>query len=105
MARHAFHFLQEAAAKPDWAERIKEGTSADILALARENGYECEWADLQEVSRELIKGSDQPGKVPKRDVEEAAAASAGFDEKGGYGSDSGFALLSGIAAAVLKKSA
>lgn len=105
MAKQALHFLQQAAAKPDWAEKIKEASSSEILALARENGFECEWGDLEEVSREIIKGSDRPGSVSEPDLEEASAASTGFDERGGYGSDSGFALLSGIAAAVLKKSA
>lgn len=99
----AFRFLQEAASKPDWTATIVNGGTDEILTLARENGYHCDLEGLKHVAREIIAGTDQPGAVSGQDIQEASARSVGFDKKGGYGSDSGFALMSGVAASILKK--
>ncbi len=103
MDHDAFRFLQEAAGKPAWTSTITDGGPDEIVALAQENGYRFEMEDLKKVAREIIKGSDDPKDVSGQDIEEASAASVGFDKQGGYGSDSGFVLMSGIAASVLKK--
>lgn len=103
MGNDAFRFLQEAVGKPDWTATIKDCGAEQIVSLAQENGYKCELEDLKKVAREIIKGTDEPEKVSEEEIEDASAASVGFNKRGGYGSDSGFALMSGLAAAVLEK--
>lgn len=103
MDNDAFRFLQEAVGKPDWVSTITDGEADEIVALAEENGYKCGLDDLKKVAREIIKGTEDPKDVSGQDIKEASAASVGFDKRGGYGSDSGFALMSGVAASVLKK--
>lgn len=103
MSNEAFRFLQEAAGKPEWVSAIENGGSDEIVALAQENGYPCQMEDLKKAAAEIIQGSDKPDDVSRGEIEEAAAGSVGFDKRGGYGSDSGFAIMSGIAASLLKK--
>lgn len=103
MDNDAFRFLQEAAGKPDWTKTITDGGEKEILSLAHGHGYDCGMDDLKQVAREIIKGKEDAKEVSRQDIKDASAASVGFDQKGGYGSDSGFALMSGVAASVLKK--
>lgn len=103
MDNDAFRFLQEAAGKPDWTRTVTDGGEREILSLARDHGYGCGMDELKQVAREILKGTEGAKEVSRQDIKEASADSVGFERKGGYGSDSGFALMSGIAAAVLKK--
>lgn len=103
MNREAFHFLQEAVGKPGWIETITEGEGDKVVALARENGYQCDLNDLKKVAGEIVHGTGEPQDVSQGEIKEAEAGSVGFDKRGGYGSDSGFAMISGLAAALLKK--
>lgn len=103
MESDSFRFLQEAVGKPEWVSTIEKGSGEDVVSLARENGYDLDLARLRSMAAELVHGTGEPGDVTKREIEEAAESSAGFSERGGYGSDSGFGLMSGLAAALLKK--
>ena len=99
---NAYRFMQEAAAHQDWLEKIRESEPEGIIAFAREQGYPCEFADLRSVSLEVLKGAPDE-EVSLSEIEEAKSASVGGDENGGYGADSGFALISEVAAEILKK--
>ena len=89
----AAKFIEESVNHPEWLKTIESGQADAVVALAKEHGFECSFDDLKQAAHEL---------VPDKQVDEAAAGLSDFENDAGYGNDTGYAALFGVAGAILK---
>ncbi len=101
----AAKFIEESVNHPEWLKTIEAGQPDAVVALAREHGFECSLDDLKQAARELLPasegkdGTEGPG---QKEVDEAASGMSDFESDTGYGNDTGYAALYGVAGTILK---
>lgn len=101
----AAKFIEESVNHPEWLKTIEAGQPGAIVALAKEHGFECSLDDLKKAARDLLPGhSEQEDEAPpaKKEIDEAAAGMSDFESDTGYGNDTGYAALYGVAGVILK---
>ena len=101
----AAKFIEESVNHPEWLKTIEAGPADAVVALAREHGFECSLDDLKQAARDLLPGSEDHGGVgapDKKEIDEAAAGMSDFESDTGYGNDTGYAALYGVAGVILK---
>ncbi len=93
----AAKFIEESVNHPEWLKTIEAGPADKIVALACEHGFECGFEDLRQAARDLL-----PGESPdEKEIDESAAGMSDFENDTGYGSDTGYAVLYGVAGTIL----
>ena len=94
----AAKFIEEAVNHPEWLKTIEAGQSAAVVALANEHGFACSIDDLKAAARDLL-----PGQSPDQaEIDETASGLSDFENDTGYGNDTGYAALYGVAGTILK---
>ena len=94
----AAKFIEEAVNHPEWLKTIEGGQPDTVVALANEHGFACSFDDLKEAARGML-----PGDAPdKEEVDEAASGMSELESDTGYGNDTGYAALYGVAGTILK---
>ena len=103
MASSASQFIDDSVKHPDWLRVIESGDSSQVVQLCKEQGYECSLVDLKQAAAELLKTSPDAGESNEK-VNEAASGLSDLESESGYGDDTGYAALYGVAGAILKMS-
>ncbi len=103
MASPASKFIDESVKHPEWLRVVEAGDSARVVQLAKEQGFDCSLADLKEAATLLLKPNGGAGASGDK-VNEAASGLSDLDSESGYGDDTGYAALYGVAGAILKMS-
>lgn len=104
---NAKRFIEEAVKHPEWLQDIeKQETGETVTRVAKEQGFECTFEELQAAAREIVGSGGAEGETPtaapdEKQVDEAAAG-MGDSQEMGYGSDTGYALYYGLAGTILK---
>ena len=93
----AAKFIEESVNHPEWLKTIETGQADDVVALAGEHGFACSIDELRAAARDLL-----PGTPDKKEIDEAASGMSDFENDTGYGSDTGYAALYGVAGTILK---
>ncbi len=102
MPSPASQFIDETVKHPDWLRIIETGESNQVVGLANEQGYQCSLADLKQAAAELLKTDAGGGGTDKGKVDDAASGLSDLEGEMGYGDDTGYAALYGVAGAILK---
>ena len=101
----AAKFIEESVNHPEWLKTIEAGQPDAVLALAKEHGFECSLDDLKQAAQELLPGtpaSGGEGHADKAEIDEAASGMSELETDTGYGNDTGYAALYGVAGIILK---
>lgn len=101
----ASKFIEDSVNHPDWLKVIEGGPADAVLKLAKDNGFDCSWEDLQGAARDLIGGSQEnegQGHPDKKEIDDAASGMSDLSNDTGYGDDTGYAALYGVAGVILK---
>ncbi len=102
----ASKFIEESVNHPEWLKTIEAGPAEAIVSLAKEQGFDVTLNDLKDAAKELLT-SNQPqgsatGEPSKETIDEAASGMSDFQNDTGYGDDTGYAALYGVAGVLLK---
>ena len=95
----AAKFIEESVNHPEWLKVIEAGQPDAVVALAKERGFECSLDDLKQAAQELLPGE---GSADKEEIDEAASGMSELETDTGYGNDTGYAALYGVAGVILK---
>lgn len=100
----AAKFIEESVNHPEWLKTIEAGQADAVVALAKEHGFECSLADLKQAAQELLPGKDGGGEgtANQTEIDEAASGMSELETDTGYGNDTGYAALYGVAGVILK---
>ena len=101
----ASKFIEEAVNHPEWLKTIETGPAEAVVGVAKENGFDVSLDDLKGAAKELLGGMQQKGeqKDPSQSgIDEAASGMSDFQNDTGYGDDTGYAALYGVAGVILK---
>ncbi len=101
----AAKFIEDAVNHPEWLKTIETGQADAVVQLARDNGFECSLDDLKQAARDLLGGASAQGGEKQPDQKETDDAASGLSELAndtGYGNDTGYAALYGVAGVILK---
>ena len=71
-----------------------------VVSLAKKHGFEVSLEDLKSAAKELL-GNGQ-GEPSGKEIDEAASGMSDFQNDTGYGDDTGYAALYGVAGVILK---
>ena len=96
----AAKFIAESVNHPEWLKTIEAGSAEAVVALAKEHGFGCSLDDLKQAARELL--PDTKKEDQQAEVDEASAGMSDFETDTGYGNDTGYAALYGVAGTILK---
>ena len=103
--RPASQFIELSVQHPDWLRTIEDGKAQAIVALANAQGFACSLENLKQAASDLL-SANQPGgkeRAPdKKQIDEAASGLSDLEGESGYGDDTGYAALYGVAGAILK---
>ena len=101
----AAKFIEQSVNHPDWLKTIESAQSAAVVDLAKKNGFDVTLEDLKAAARDLLSSGEQ-GQAKKQptqeQVDEAASGLSDFQNDTGYGDDTGYAALYGVAGVILK---
>ena len=98
----AAKFIEDSVNHPEWLKTIEAGQSDAVVKLASENGYQCSLEDLKTAAKALVGTEADQGEPSKQEVDEAASGMSDFQNDTGYGDDTGYAALFGVAGMILK---
>ena len=101
----ASKFIEETVNHPDWLKTIESGQSEAVVDLAKANGFEVSLEELKTAASELLSSSQQgqnKTEPTKQEIDEAASGLSDFQNDTGYGDDTGYAALYGVAGVILK---
>ena len=100
----ASKFIEESVNHPEWLKTIESGPAEAVVNLAKENGFEITLGDLKEAAKELLGGSQggEKAEPSQGEIDEAASGMSDFQNDTGYGDDTGYAALYGVAGMILK---
>lgn len=101
----AAKFIEESVNHPEWLKTIETGQANAVVALAKEHGFECSLDDLKQAAQDLLPGTPANGGEPHADkagIDEAASGMSELETDTGYGNDTGYAALYGVAGVILK---
>lgn len=97
----AAKFIEEAVNHPEWLKVIEAGPADAVVKLANEQGFATSLNDLKDAAKALLGGTEQ--KEPStKEVDEAVSGMSDFQNDTGYGDDTGYAALYGVAGTLLK---
>ena len=101
----AARFIETSVNHPDWLRVIEAGRANAVAELANANGFACSFDDLKQAARDLLaggEGKESKDHPSKKEVDDAASGMSDLETETGYGDDTGFAALYGVAGAILK---
>ncbi len=98
----AAKFIEDAVNHPEWLKTIEAGPADAVVKLASENGYPCTLDELKAAAKAVIGTEADKGEPSKEEVDEAASGMSDFENDTGYGGDTGYAALFGVAGVILK---
>ena len=98
----AAKFIEDSVNHPEWLKTIEAGQPDAVVKLATENGYQCSLDDLKAAAKALVGTEADQGEPSKQEVDEAASGMSDFQNDTGYGDDTGYAALFGVAGMILK---
>ena len=98
----AAKFIEDAINHPEWLRAIEAGPGEAVVKLAVDNGYPCTLDDLKVAAKAVIGTEADKGEPSKEAVDEAASGMSDFENDTGYGGDTGYAALFGVAGTILK---
>ena len=99
MPDSASRFIEESVKHSDWLKTIETGEADAVVRLANEQGFECSLEDLKQAAAQLLGGKDRPD---GKEIDEAASGMSDLESESGYGDDTGYAALYGVAGVILK---
>lgn len=107
MATHspASRFIEESVNHPDWLKVIEGGQADAIVKAAKDNGFDCSLDDLKAAAKDLLAGGEGKGEQNPPDqkkIDDAASGMSDLENDTGYGDDTGYAALYGVAGVILK---
>ena len=104
MSTPASQFIDESVKHPDWLRIVEGGQPQAIVQLANEQGFQCSIEDLKRAASELLAGNQAAGQgePDKQKIDEAASGLSDLEGESGYGDDTGYAALYGVAGMILK---
>ena len=104
MSTPASQFIDESVKHPDWLRVVEGGDPQAIVQLANEQGFQCSIEDLKQAASELLAGNPAAGQdePDKKKIDEAASGLSDLESESGYGDDTGYAALYGVAGMILK---
>ena len=104
MSTPASQFIDESVKHPDWLRIVEGGDPQAIVQLANEQGFQCSIEDLKQAASELLSGNQaaSQGEPDKKKIDEAASGLSDLEGESGYGDDTGYAALYGVAGMILK---
>ena len=99
----ASKFIEESVNHPEWLKAIEAGPADAVVSLAKEHGFDVSLDELKGAASELLGGAQQGGgSVSQGQIDEAASGMSDFQNDTGYGDDTGYAALYGVAGVILK---
>ena len=98
----AAKFIEDAVNHPEWLKTIEAGQADAVVKLAADNGYQCSLEDLKTAAKALIGNDADKGEPTGQEIDEAASGMSDFQNDTGYGDDTGYAALFGVAGMILK---
>ena len=98
----AAKFIDESVNHPEWLKTIEAGDANAVAKLAADNGFACSLDDLKTAAKAVLGTEANPGEPSKEEVDEAASGMSDFQNDTGYGDDTGYAALFGVAGMILK---
>ena len=99
----ASKFIEESVNHPEWLKTIEAGPADAVVSLAKEQGFDVSLDDLKAAASELLGGNQQGQGAPSQSqIDEAASGMSDFQNDTGYGDDTGYAALYGVAGVILK---
>ena len=104
-ASQASKFIAESVNHPEWLKTIEAGQPEAVVGLAKEKGFDVSLDDLKGAAKELLTSGQQgtEKKYPtEKEIDEAASGMSDFQNDTGYGDDTGYAALYGVAGVILK---
>ncbi len=107
MSSPSTQFIEDCVTHPEWLRVIEAGEAAAILELAKTHGYGCTLEELKESATELLSGGRQAVRGTRPDaavIDAAASGLSDLESDAGYGDDTGYAALYGVAGSILKLS-
>ena len=98
----AAKFIEDAVSHPEWLKTIEAGPADAVVKLATDNGYPCTLDDLKTAAKAVIGTEADKGEPTGKEIDEAASGMSDFQNDTGYGDDTGYAALFGVAGVILK---
>ena len=101
----ASKFIEESVNHPEWLKTIETAQPEAVLSLAKENGFDVSLDDLKAAANEMLAGGRQganQSNPTEKEIDEAASGISDFQNDTGYGDDTGYAALYGVAGVILK---
>ena len=101
----ASKFIEESVNHPEWLKTIESAQPEAVVGLAKANGFDVSLEDLKAAATDLLSSGQQgQGKTApdQKEVDEAASGLSDFQNDTGYGDDTGYAALYGVAGVILK---
>ena len=98
----AARFITDAVSHPEWLKTIEAGQAGAVVKLASDNGYPCTLDELKTAAKAVIGNDADKGEPTEKEVDEAASGMSDFQNDTGYGDDTGYAALFGVAGMILK---
>ena len=98
----AARFIEDSVNHPEWLKTIETGQADAVLKLAADQGYRCSLDDLKTAAKALVGNEADGGEPTQGEVDEAASGMSEFQNDTGYGDDTGYAALFGVAGMILK---
>ena len=98
----AAKFIDESVNHPEWLKTIETGDAGAVVKLAADHGFPCSLDDLKTAAKAVLGTEADQGEPTGQEVDEAAAGMSDFENDTGYGNDTGYAALFGVAGAILK---
>ena len=98
----AARFIEDSINHPEWLKTIEAGQADAVIKLAADNDYPCTLDDLKVAAKAIISTEADQGEPSKEEVDEAASGMSDFENDTGYGGDTGYAVLYGVAGMILK---
>ncbi len=98
-------FIEESVNHPDWLKVIEGGQADAIVKAAKDNGFDCSLDDLKAAAKDLLAGGEGKGEQNPPDqkkIDDAASGMSDLENDTGYGDDTGYAALYGVAGVILK---
>ena len=100
----ASKFIEESVNHPEWLKAIAAGPADAVVKLANDHGFGVSFDDLRGAAQELLRGNHPAGGATAslKEIDEAASGMSDFQNDTGYGDDTGYAALYGVAGTILK---
>ena len=100
----ASKFIEEAVNHPEWLKAIEAGPAEAVVKLANDHGFGVSLADLKGAANDLLVSNHPAGAAAAslEEIDEAASGMTDFQNDTGYGDDTGYAALYGVAGTILK---